>query len=101
MIRKPKKNSPRNTDAYNEFRKVVIKRDNGKCQMPNCKAKGSQVHHIRRYADSGDGKLNPSNGILLCKTCHTKITGYENNYTALFIKIIGENIIKNSKKNSS
>ena len=98
MIRKPKKHNPRNNDAYKEFRRVVIKRDKGKCQMPDCKSSGTQVHHIRRWADSGAGKLDPSNGILLCKTCHTRITGLENNYVSIFLKIVGENTINQKNK---
>lgn len=97
MIRKPKRNNPRDNDAYKHFRQEVIKRDKGKCQMPNCSKRGTQVHHIIRYADSSHGRLIASNAVLLCRVCHQKVTGNESIYAPLFVRIVGENNAKNKK----
>ncbi len=101
MIRKPKYINPRGGDEYKEFCRLVRKRDGNKCQMPGCNRRTTiQVHHILRYADSGYGKLNPSNALCLCKTHHTQVTGSEQTYAALFIRIVGENTEKQNKKNN-
>lgn len=91
MLRKPRRNNPRYTDEYKNMCYIVRKRDKNKCQMPNCKNRGQEVHHIMRWSDSYYNRLNSTNCILLCKKCHTKITGSEHIYAALFIKIIAEN----------
>lgn len=92
MLRKPSYNNPRGGDEYRRLRKVVLKRDKYKCQMPDCGSKKSlQVHHITRYADSHHGRLNADNTITLCRECHEKITGYESHYKALFYKIVDRN----------
>lgn len=91
MIRKPKKTNPRNSDEYKSMCYAVRKRDKHKCQMPDCKKAGQQVHHIRRYADTGYGRLNPDNCILLCKSHHEQVTGNENIYVPLFLKIVANN----------
>lgn len=103
MIRKPKRNNPRATDAYDKFRKEVLKRDKRKCQMPGCDStRRLQVHHIVKYANNGYGRLLVSNGITLCFNCHkNKVTGNESIYAPLFTKIVGENVEKQNKKRPS
>ena len=96
MLRKPKKFNPRNTDEYKQFCYQVRKRDRHKCQMPDCgSTKNTQVHHIRRWADSGATRLSPENGICLCKRCHELINGKEDIYAPLLIRIVAENERKN------
>jgi 5-methylcytosine-specific restriction endonuclease McrA len=101
MIRKPKRYNTREIDGYKEMCYKVRVRDGHKCQMPNCGQRQKlQVHHVIRYADSSYGRLNPDNCILLCSRCHKDIvTGKEEIYAPLFVRIIGENTIKQNKKN--
>lgn len=99
MIRKPIKTNPRASDAYKEMCCIVRKRDGYKCQIPGCnKTTTLQVHHIRRFADNGHGRLNPENCITLCRQHHESINGQENDYASLFIKIVGENMAKQKQK---
>lgn len=99
MIRKPKRINTRNIDGYKEACYSVRKRDKHTCQMPNCESKkNTQVHHIRRFSDNGYGRLNQENMILLCKQCHFKVTGSEDLYAPMLIRIVGENIAKNNSR---
>jgi 5-methylcytosine-specific restriction endonuclease McrA len=92
MIRKPSRNNPRKSDAYRDFRRQVLKRDKYRCQMPGCKKRSRlEVHHIIRYADSVHGRLDTSNAISLCRTCHKDVTGGETHWIMLFSKIVSEN----------
>lgn len=75
--------------AYKKFRIDVLKRDNFKCQMPNCKSsKNLQVHHIQTWANASSLRYDPYNGITLCKYCHNSIKGKEPHYIKTFREII-------------
>jgi 5-methylcytosine-specific restriction endonuclease McrA len=78
----------RHDPAYKEWRAAVMKRDKHKCQMPDCKARAKQVHHIVRYADSPYLRFVVSNGIALCWVCHRKIKNKEQFYARLFQQIV-------------
>lgn len=78
-----------NTPEYRKWRLDIRKRDNDTCQMPRCNStKAIKVHHIIRWADAPSLRFNQKNGICLCRKCHDKITGNENNYVKLFKKIV-------------
>lgn len=78
-----------NDPAYAQFRKDVIKRDKGKCQMPGCKSKRNlQVHHISKWSGASALRYETSNGITLCRYCHKSITGKETHYEHLFREIL-------------
>jgi len=81
---------------YWAWRKAVVKRDGGKCQFPNCKRRGKEVHHIINWCYSASLRFEVSNGILLCKKCHYSIKGKENMYAEMFRTIIAQQ--KNKKK---
>ncbi len=99
MLRRPKRNNPRGNDAYRTFCGIVRQRDGNRCQMPDCGSRSRiEVHHIRRFADTGHGRLNPDNAVCLCKACHTKITGYEHVYAPILNKIVMENKEKQKNK---
>lgn len=75
--------------AYVAFRKEVLKRDHKKCQMPGCSSKKSlQVHHIRKWSTASALRYEVSNGITLCKWCHSSIKGKETHYEHIFTEII-------------
>ena len=60
----------RNSGKYNEWRKAVFERDDYTCQ--SCGQRGGMLnaHHIKHFASNPDERLNPDNGITLCKDCH-------------------------------
>jgi|JI10StandDraft_1071094.scaffolds.fasta_scaffold99460_2 5-methylcytosine-specific restriction endonuclease McrA len=92
MLRKPGSSDPRRDNDYKKFRLQVLKRDGYRCQFPGCGSKRKlQVHHIIRYADSKSNRLNPNNGICLCRNCHKLITGRERYYQTLFFGIVDKN----------
>lgn len=92
MIRKGRKSNPRYTDEYKDFRRCVLRRDKYRCQMPGCaKRSRLQVHHIIRFADAHSGRLNPSNGITICQSCHESIKDKESHYAKMFFDIVERN----------
>ena len=76
-----------------EWRKQVFERDNYTCQMcHNRTSKGNQVilnaHHIKRVKDYPLLAFIVSNGITLCKDCHFKTLGREEEYEVVFKNIL-------------
>lgn len=77
--------------AYADFRKAVLKRDKRKCAIPGCGKKTQlQVHHIKKWSRASSLRYEVSNGITLCKQCHDRIKGYEEQYEAFFRVIVDE-----------
>lgn len=75
--------------VYREWRLRVYKRDNFTCQMPNCKCKTNlQAHHIQKWSSASALRYEVSNGITLCRKCHTEVTRNENYYQGLFMDIV-------------
>lgn len=75
--------------AYEQFRKLVLKRDGRKCMMPGCGRKTQlQVHHIKKWSRASSLRYEVSNGITLCRNCHGSIKGQEHHYESLFMEII-------------
>lgn len=74
------KYSYRSDKRYREVRQKVLKRDGRKCK--NCgDAKGSiEVHHIKKWADYPTLRYEVSNMICLCKVCHRKLWGREEDW---------------------
>lgn len=97
MIRKPKRSNPRDNTAYREMCRKIWKRDKGRCQMPDCKSRGNEVHHIRRYASNARGRYSTFNCILLCKDHHTQVTGKEDTYAPLLLRIAAQNEVKQNE----
>lgn len=80
--------SERDTPEYKEWTSAVRKRDKGRCQMPGCKRRGKEVHHIQRWADAPLLRYEEDNGILLCKGCHYEIRNNEGHFVVLFMEIV-------------
>ena len=67
----------RSKKEYKQWRKCIIERDKGTCQMCGSKEKIC-VHHIIRYRDCYDDEnvlYDLNNGICLCKKCHKLVHG--------------------------
>ena len=50
------------------LRRAVHARDHGRCRIPGCTARATQIHHIRHWANGGDTCLR--NLISLCDSHH-------------------------------
>ena len=61
-----------NPPSYPSWRKIILIRDDYKCQYRNCKRKGKYIHHIKSYKDYPDLRFEVSNGITLCDRHHKK-----------------------------
>lgn len=85
-------NSPRELDKEHAvWSRAVRSRDKHKCQFPGCKCKGTEAHHIIRYADAPLLRYNIFNGITLCRKHHKLVTGKEQIYILLFSSIVNDN----------
>jgi hypothetical protein len=62
----------RNSTDYSKWRTAVFERDNYTCQ--GCKQRGGRLnaHHKKSFAKHPELRLDVSNGITLCKSCHTE-----------------------------
>ena len=70
----------RNYPEYKEFIRRVIARDNSTCQCCGKKVyEDAEVHHLNGYSWYIEGRLDETNAILLCSTCHS-------NYHSLYGK---------------
>ena len=84
-------NKKRLDPYYQEWRNIVLQRDNYTCQMPNCESKRNLiVHHIKPYAKSIALRTDPNNGITLCRKCHKCTFGKETTYAHIFLSIINQ-----------
>lgn len=75
--------------VYKAWRKKVFGRDKFTCQMPGCGRKSTlQAHHIQKWASNPTLRFEVSNGITLCKKCHSSIWQKEEQHAQLFSSII-------------
>ncbi len=59
----------RSTKEYHNWRINCLNRDNWQCQA--CEStKELNVHHIKSYKNNHESRIDPDNGITLCKKCH-------------------------------
>jgi len=65
----------RNTPEYRQWVERVIADSNNVCACCGG-TKHLHAHHIMSYADHPDLRLDPDNGIALCKWCHGKYNSY-------------------------
>ena len=89
QIKYPKGKKPNGVrDGIYKWKQNILNRDNYKCRM--CKVEEKlRAHHLFNYLKYSIVRLFPSNGITLCKECHSefhKIYGRENNTIYQFFK---------------
>lgn len=63
----------RRSGAYANWRKTVFERDDYTCQVCGQVCGKLNAHHIRRFADYPELRLEVTNGITLCEDCHRKL----------------------------
>ena len=59
----------RSDKRLNKWKKEVLKK--GKCEKCGSKER-LEAHHIIKWADYPNGRIDPKNGMCLCHNCHTK-----------------------------
>ncbi len=83
-----------NDPTYKAWRLAVYRRDVFTCQMPGCGRKGFsvkiQAHHIKRWAEFPELRFQLTNGITLCKRCHSNIESQEQSYEPIFMNIVSK-----------
>lgn len=80
---------PWQSPEYKKFRAAVRRRDGNRCRFPGCKqTKKLKVHHIKPWADAEGVRFCVDNGVTLCSTHHTQVTGHEAEYEGLFRSLI-------------
>lgn len=82
---------------YKQWRLLVYKRDNYKCQWPGCNQhRKLNAHHIKKWSDYPALRFVLDNGITLCRYHHDSIKNLEHIYEAIFLKLIASK--KNERK---
>lgn len=72
------------------WRLSVFERDKYTCQMPRCNKSGCilNAHHIEKYSENKEKRLDINNGITLCFDCHNKTKHKEKLFEEVFRQII-------------
>lgn len=78
-----------NDPKYKAWRKKVFSRDRFRCRMPGCAGadKTLNAHHIKRWASHPLLRYELSNGITLCRACHERVKGVEEDFESTFSAI--------------
>lgn len=62
---------------HDKWRRAVKKRDNFTCQDCGIKGVRMHAHHIKEYAKYPESRFEVSNGLTLCRPCHSERHGRE------------------------
>jgi len=60
----------RRSKEYRAWRETVLERDKHTCQICKAPHKKLCVHHIKSFAQNSELRLEVSNGVTLCESCH-------------------------------
>jgi len=55
----------------------IFQRDNFECQICGTNGNKLNCHHIKKWRDFPDLRINKGNGITLCENCHVKLVSYD------------------------
>ena len=69
----PEQAAIRRSPEYQEWRRIVLERDNYTCQ--HCEKTGGRlvVHHVKTFKMNPELRMEPDNGIVLCNKCHEEL----------------------------
>lgn len=75
---------------YKEWRKKVYKRDLYRCKMPGCNSTSRNIaaHHIYPKKQFPERQFDVNNGITLCKKCHEKTFGKEEQFIDALVRVV-------------
>jgi hypothetical protein len=73
-----------------DIRDAILQRDKYACRMPDCDSSSEKIsiHHIIPQKENGEDSV--TNGITLCRKCHYRTYGKEDQFAELFISLIQE-----------
>jgi hypothetical protein len=74
--------------AYFDWRMSVFKRDDFTCQVCFIRGIYLEAHHIKRFNDYPELRLDINNGISLCKSCHNKTKNREKEFEHAFALLV-------------
>lgn len=79
-----------NSAEYKEWRLKVYKRDGYRCKMPGCYSQTRNIaaHHIYPKKKYPEIQFETSNGITLCKKCHEKTYGKEEQFITMLVRVV-------------
>lgn len=87
-----KKYRDRQSIQYINWRKSVFERDNYICAMCNQRGGYLEAHHIKKFSLYKEMRLMKNNGVTLCKICHQKTKGHEQDYEQIFKNIVSNRL---------
>ena len=67
---------------YLAWRKAVLARDRYRCLKCGGRKK-LQAHHVKRWAEYPTARYLVGNGVTLCRECHDRLAGAEQDFEAL------------------
>ena len=75
---------------YKHWRMKVYKRDGYRCKMPGCYSQSRDIaaHHIYPKKKYPQIQFETSNGITLCKPCHEKTYGREEQFITMLVRVV-------------
>ncbi|WP_078413739.1 HNH endonuclease [Priestia abyssalis] len=75
---------------YKHWRLKVYKRDGYRCKMPGCYSQSRDIaaHHIFPKKLYPEKQFDISNGITLCRKCHEKTYGKEEQFIEMLVRVI-------------
>lgn len=75
---------------YKNWRIRVYKRDGYRCKMPGCYSQSRDIaaHHIYPKKKYPQIQFDTSNGITLCRPCHEKTYGREEQFIAMLVRVV-------------
>lgn len=93
----------RQSSDLQDWRIKVFQRDNFLCQMPDCDktVRYLNAHHIKTFSKYPELRRDIDNGITLCRRCHEKTLGKEEQFEEMLQIIVtfsSNNTVTNGEK---
>lgn len=70
------------------WRRDVFIRDSFTCCMCHSTGGNLNAHHIKKFSDYPELRLDINNGVTLCKSCHVSVTNKEEEYENMFSDLL-------------